>query len=202
MLIAQVALRDRVSAALARPRVVVLVGPRQTGKTTLARTLLPIEHPNYIDLEHPEAETPLTQPVMALRDRTGQPVIDEVQRTPDLYKSLCVLADASAPRRPLPAARQRVDGAAAAVERIACRAHRGDQDRGFHARRGAHPMHRSSLVVRCGYRRSQPAAEKISTRAWRRQLSAAFTLRASYPTSSRRTRRRSQCAACGSRAAR
>jgi len=43
----------RLNAALSRNRVVVLVGPRQSGKTTLARELLEEDSVNYFDLEDP-----------------------------------------------------------------------------------------------------------------------------------------------------
>ena len=44
-------LLDRIRRALKRSRVVALIGPRQSGKTTLARTLLPNDSINYFDLE-------------------------------------------------------------------------------------------------------------------------------------------------------
>lgn len=88
-----------VRAALKRSRVVVLVGPRQCGKTTLARALVDEESPNYFDLEDPAAARRLDQPMTALRDLRGLVVIDEVQRRPDLFPVLRVLAD----RKPLPA---------------------------------------------------------------------------------------------------
>lgn len=47
--------RDIVQQALPRLRAALLVGPRQVGKTTLARQLLPASHPNYFDLEDPVA---------------------------------------------------------------------------------------------------------------------------------------------------
>jgi predicted AAA+ superfamily ATPase len=86
-------------AALARRPVVVLTGPRQCGKTTLARRILPPDHPNYFDLEDPRARALLAEPMTALEHLTGVVVIDEVQRAPDLFPLLRVLAD----RRPLPA---------------------------------------------------------------------------------------------------
>ena len=44
---------QRIRRALDRARVVALIGPRQCGKTTLARQLLPARSPNYFDLEDP-----------------------------------------------------------------------------------------------------------------------------------------------------
>lgn len=88
-----------ISEALARSRIVVLVGPRQSGKTTLSRACLSPSSPNYFDLEQPEVEALLANPMTALRDLRGLVVIDEVQRAPELFKVLRVLAD----RDPLPA---------------------------------------------------------------------------------------------------
>lgn len=92
-------LLHQVRAALKRSSVVALVGPRQCGKTTLARELVDAESPNYFDLEDPAAAVRLAQPMTALRELRGLVVVDEVQRRPDLFPVLRVLAD----RRPLPA---------------------------------------------------------------------------------------------------
>ena len=91
--------RALVATALRRSRVVALLGPRQSGKTTLAREFVPERSPNYFDLEDPAALARLEQPDTALRPLRGTVVIDEVQRRPDLFPLLRVLAD----RRPLPA---------------------------------------------------------------------------------------------------
>jgi predicted AAA+ superfamily ATPase len=86
-----------VRAALKRSRVVALLGPRQCGKTTLARQFVPAESLNYFDLEDPESLARLTEPATALRPLKGLVVIDEIQRRPDLFPLLRVLAD----RKPL-----------------------------------------------------------------------------------------------------
>lgn len=85
--------------ALRRSRVVALVGPRQCGKTTLAREIVAPGSPNYFDLEDPVSLGALTEPLTALSPLRGVVVIDEVQRRPDLFPVLRVLAD----RSPLPA---------------------------------------------------------------------------------------------------
>lgn len=88
-----------INAALKRSRVVALLGPRQCGKTTLAREIVSIDSLNYFDLEAPASLARLDEPETALRPLKGTVVIDEVQRRPDLFPLLRVLAD----RKPLPA---------------------------------------------------------------------------------------------------
>ena len=88
-----------VRAALRRSRVVALLGPRQCGKTTLARQFLPVDSLNYFDLEDPRSLARLSEPGTALRPLRRLVVIDEIQRQPDLFPLLRVLAD----RTPLPA---------------------------------------------------------------------------------------------------
>ena len=92
-------LLKRVRTALQRSRVVALVGPRQCGKTTLARQLVRPDSLNYFDLEDPASLVRLDEPMTALRDLKGIVVVDEIQRRADLFPALRVLAD----RKPLPA---------------------------------------------------------------------------------------------------
>lgn len=73
-------------------RVTALLGPRQCGKTTLARALdLPRE--NRFDLEDPLDQARLQNPRDVLGNLTGLVMIDEFQRQPDLFPVLRVLAD-------------------------------------------------------------------------------------------------------------
>src|SRR6266849_8241415 len=88
-----------VRQALRRSPVTVLLGPRQCGKTTLARQLVPADSLNYFDLEDPQSLARLDEPDTALRPLKKLVVVDEVQRRPELFPVLRVLAD----RRPLPA---------------------------------------------------------------------------------------------------
>lgn len=83
----------RLRRSLSRSPVVVLTGPRQCGKTTLARRLLPEESAGYFDLEDPVSLARLDEPMTALRPLRGLVVIDEVQRRPELFPILRVLAD-------------------------------------------------------------------------------------------------------------
>lgn len=79
--------------ALRRSPVVLIVGARQVGKTTLARTVVPRGGENYFDLEDPVDLARLSEPMLALASLRGVVVIDEVQRHPDLFPVLRVLAD-------------------------------------------------------------------------------------------------------------
>jgi predicted AAA+ superfamily ATPase len=84
-------------AALRRSLVVALIGPRQCGKTTAARWLVPAQSPRYFDLEDPASLARLDEPMTALAPLRGLVAIDEIQRRPDLFPVLRVLAD----RRPV-----------------------------------------------------------------------------------------------------
>lgn len=90
------AARAAIDVALSRNPVVVLTGPRQCGKSTLAQELLTEDSPNYFDLEDPASLARLDEPRTALAPLVGLVVIDEVQRLPELFPLLRVLAD----RRP------------------------------------------------------------------------------------------------------
>ncbi|HTR00444.1 MAG TPA: ATP-binding protein [Candidatus Acidoferrum sp.] len=89
----------QIGAALKRSRVVALIGPRQSGKTTLLRSFVGRSTNNYFDLEDPESAARLEEPKTALSSLRGLVAIDEVQLRPDLFPVLRVLAD----RKPLPA---------------------------------------------------------------------------------------------------
>jgi len=78
--------------------VTALLGPRQCGKTTLARLIGEREPCTYFDLENPVDIRRLSAPMKALENLSGLVVIDEVQRRPDLFELLRVLADR--PRNP------------------------------------------------------------------------------------------------------
>lgn len=84
-----------VSRLLEEFPVVALIGARQVGKTTLARAIAarrgrPVHH---FDLEDPRTEAHLASPMLALEGLTGLVVLDEIQRHPELFPVLRVLAD-------------------------------------------------------------------------------------------------------------
>jgi predicted AAA+ superfamily ATPase len=86
-------LEKTIQRKLETNRVVALIGPRQCGKTTLARGFVPPTSANYFDLENPLSLALLDQPMTALQDLQGLVVIDEIQRRPELFPILRVLAD-------------------------------------------------------------------------------------------------------------
>lgn len=90
------ALLSQIQTALQRSRAVVLCGPRQCGKTTLARGLPAPDSVNYFDLEDPASLARLDEPMTALQPLQGLVVIDEVQRRPELFPVLRVLLDRKA----------------------------------------------------------------------------------------------------------
>ena len=91
--------RDReietVQKLLQRHPVVGIVGARQVGKTTLARSLVAkTKGPSlYFDLENPEDLARLSDPMLALKELKGLVVIDEIQQHPNLFPVLRVLVD-------------------------------------------------------------------------------------------------------------
>jgi hypothetical protein len=85
---------------LRRHPVVGIVGARQVGKTTLARTVSEAQRGpvTYFDLERAQDLARLADPELALEGLAGLVVIDEVQRLPGLFQTLRVLVDR--PRAP------------------------------------------------------------------------------------------------------
>ena len=86
---------SQLEALLRRNPVTALLGARQVGKTTLARQLAarqPVP-PLFFDLENPVDLARLADPHLALASLSGLVVIDEIQRRPDLFPVLRVLAD-------------------------------------------------------------------------------------------------------------
>lgn len=84
--------------ALTHAPVTLLTGPRQAGKSTLARQTVASSPSAFFDLEDHRDIARLVEPTLALRDRGETIVIDEAQRMPDLFPTLRVLVDEN--RRP------------------------------------------------------------------------------------------------------
>jgi uncharacterized protein len=87
-------LEPRLINALENMPVVALVGPRQSGKTTLALQITPGKESSYLDLELDSDLSKLDDPESYLKRFAGQLlIIDEVQRKPDLFRILRSLVD-------------------------------------------------------------------------------------------------------------
>ncbi len=90
----------RIDKALQVNPVVALLGPRQCGKTTLARMFSERRRSSprkgkefYFDLGDPTDLARLENPKLALQDLEGLVVIDEIQKAPGLFSALRVLVD-------------------------------------------------------------------------------------------------------------
>lgn len=81
--------QDQVEAALAEQAGVVLLGPRQVGKTTLAQDIGETRDAVYLDLERSADRQILEEPDLYLDAQVGRLVIiDEVQLMPGLFGAL------------------------------------------------------------------------------------------------------------------
>ena len=97
--IARPELLDRIMSGLASSPVTALLGPRQCGKTTIARDIASQHSGAYFDLENPRDQARLQNAQTILESINGLIVLDEIQHQPELMPLLRVLSD----RQPLPA---------------------------------------------------------------------------------------------------
>jgi len=84
---------EHINQALGLYPVAALLGPRQCGKTTLARIIAEQSPGAFFDLENPVDTRRLSAPMSVLEKLTGLVIIDEIQRRPDLFELLRVLVD-------------------------------------------------------------------------------------------------------------
>ncbi len=165
-----------IRTALGRVPVVSILGPRQSGKTTLARFMTTGRRTSYFDLESPTDVAHLSAPLTALEPLRGLVVIDEVQRIPELFAILRVLAD-----RPRTPARFLILGSAdpervrGVSESLAGRVHHVDV-LGFDlGEAGAKRF--GPLWLRGGLPRSLLARSDAASLAWRRDYVRDFLQR-------------------------
>lgn len=84
---------EQLSKAVKRSPITALLGPRQCGKTTLARLFGQNRKTTYFDLESQPDQIRLQNPELLLGGLKGVVVLDEIQEMPDLFNVLRVLVD-------------------------------------------------------------------------------------------------------------
>lgn len=89
---------EQMSKAVKRSPVTALLGPRQCGKTTLARVFGKGRDTAYFDLESQPDLRRLQNPELLLGSQKGIVILDEIQELPELFKVLRVLVDRPANR--------------------------------------------------------------------------------------------------------
>jgi predicted AAA+ superfamily ATPase len=155
--------------ALDRSPVVVLAGPRQCGKTTLARLLVSEESLNYFDLEDPASLARLDEPMTALGPLEGLVVIDEVQRRPDLFPVIRVLVD----REKSPARFLILGSASGDLLRQTSESLAGRMEKmtiGGFSLQEVGPDAEENLLLRGGFPRSFLASNESASAAWRKNF--------------------------------
>ena len=166
---------DRLAVLVRRNHVTALLGARQVGKTTLAPQFSGA-HPaasTFLDLENPVDLARLADPLPALGPRSGLVVVGEVQRRPDLFPVLRVLADrAGTPARFLLLGRASPEllrqSSVSLAGRIA-----------YHELRGISlsetgPAARRTLWLHGGFPRSYLAESDAASAEWRRDFIRTF----------------------------
>jgi hypothetical protein len=163
----------RITQAFQVHPVVSLLGPRQCGKTTLARMIAEAEPCVYFDLENPVDIRRLSAPMTALEPLSGLVVIDEVQRKPEIFELLRVLVD-----RPGNPARFLLLGSASpdlvkkTSESLAGRL--GFVDLSGFELREVGVEKRTPLWIRGGFPRSFLAPDNAASMAWREDFIRTF----------------------------
>lgn len=152
-----------------------LVGPRQVGKTTLAAQVsksmrLPVHR---FDLEDSRDLDRLAEPMAALEPLRGLVILDEVQRLPELFPTLRVLAD----RRRRPARFLVLGSASPGLLRQSSESLAGRI--AYHELGGlglteVGPRHLETLWLRGGFPRAFLARSEAQSFEWRRELMRSY----------------------------
>lgn len=166
---------SRLSTLLRTSPVVAILGPRQVGKTTLARAFARKQSGRTVvfDLENETDVSRLSDPMLALKPLRGLVILDEIHRRPDIFPTLRVLSD-----RPKKPARFLVLGSASpellrqSSETLAGRIAYHDLT-GFSLEEVG-PAALNRLWLRGGFPRSFLARSEDLSRGWRRDFVRTF----------------------------
>jgi predicted AAA+ superfamily ATPase len=164
----------KVNKGLSRNPVVSLTGPRQCGKTTLARQYIQEAGGTFFDLEDPAVLEALQEPMSTLSGLEGLVVLDEAQRLPSLFPVLRVLCDRNLGKNGQflllgsaspELSRQVSESLAGRVELL--------EMHGFHHGELGGSNHQK-LWIRGGFPRSYLAANEEDSLAWRKNFISTF----------------------------
>ena len=164
---------QQLQTALRRSPITALLGPRQCGKTTLARQITAAQPSHFFDLESFQDQARLQNPEFILSALEGLIVIDEIQRLPALFNVLRVMAD-----QPQPGRRFLILGSASpdivknVSETLAGRVEFVDLS-GFNVQETG-PVAMLSLWMRGGFPRSFLSVAEADSRAWRESFIRTF----------------------------
>jgi predicted AAA+ superfamily ATPase len=157
---------EYLKAATHRAPITALLGPRQVGKTTLARLFVEDQPATFFDLESNPDQRRLQNPELVLGHLEGLVILDEIQLMPELFGTLRVLVD-----RPGQKARFIILGSASleiirnASETLAGRIEFVDLN-GFNLSEIGEPNWQS-LWIRGGFPRSFLAENETDSWTWR-----------------------------------
>jgi len=160
--------RQKIEIALKRSPIVALLGPRQCGKTTLAREIADTwaDGVVFLDLESADDLVSLENPQLFLSAQKGLVILDEVQERPDLFPILRVLADRpNTPARFLLLGSASPELVAGASESLAGRVEFVEMRPFSFEEVGREQM--DSLWLRGGFPRSWLATSETDSMAWR-----------------------------------
>ncbi|MBI2423452.1 MAG: ATP-binding protein [Candidatus Hydrogenedentes bacterium] len=168
-MIARHADTEAIRALLEHFPVTALLGPRQAGKTCLARAF-PAAH--FFDLENPRDAVMMEQAQLALEPLSGLIVIDEIQRAPNLFPLLRHLVDTRPGQRYLILGSASRDLIRQSAESLAGRI--AYHELGGFRLEDVGTEHWRSLWLRGGLPRAYTADSDAASHLWREQYVATF----------------------------
>jgi hypothetical protein len=173
-LLARQELTAHILDRLSQVPVAIVLGPRQCGKSTIARSIAKTaDESHFFDLERPADRIRLQESMTALEPLKGLVVIDEAQLQPELFPVLRVLADREAqPAKFLLSGSASPELIRGSSESLAGRAAL-IQMSGFNLDEVGHDHHRE-LWLRGGFPRSFLAPSDADSFAWREDFVQLF----------------------------